>query len=369
MNIVLTYDPRWEFTPCNHPHLWASLDTVNYITELLEDTGTNIKVFKADDTLESNLRKIKNQFPRSLVFWLNEFMPTETGKDIFTVEVIEKVGMMHTGPSSGALGIGLDKEATKNVFRLLGLPTPESIVVYPGYCSPINQCTNWDGYAIIKPLLQGCSKGIDEFSVISAGNSDAMTEKIEQIHHTFNEPAFVERYIGGKDAKEITVPILISHDGRIAELPVTGIDLHQLPVAQGKFRILTQVFKQENRAEYDIEEKPFLKIPADIPSETVRRVHSDVGRIIAAIGCRDLARVDIRADSNGLFYIEVNVNPGKNKSSYLCMSAYSIGLDYAELIAFIPHQGMLRYGLEPPKRLAQKVRPVLALFEVLSTVQ
>jgi D-alanine-D-alanine ligase-like ATP-grasp enzyme len=51
-------------------------------------------------------------------------MPTDSGKEIFTVKLIEEVGLRHTGPSSDALAIGLDKEATKNVFRKLGLPTP-----------------------------------------------------------------------------------------------------------------------------------------------------------------------------------------------------------------------------------------------------
>jgi hypothetical protein len=108
-----------------------------------------------------------------LLFWLNEFLPIDLDKKLtdarpFTVRVVEKVGMMHTGPSSEALGIGLDKEGTKVVFRRLGLPTPESYVVYPGNHSPIYQHGHWDGFVIIKPLLHGDSICIDEFSVVHA---------------------------------------------------------------------------------------------------------------------------------------------------------------------------------------------------------
>ena len=75
-----------------------------------------------------------------------------------------------------------------------------------------------------------------------------------------------------------------------------------------------------------------------------------------------MARVDIRCDPTDLYYIEVNVNPGKDRfNSYLPRSAYSLGLDYPEIIAFIPYQAMLRYGLEPPKKLAELVKPVMAL--------
>jgi len=116
------------------------------------------------------------------------------------------------------------------------------------------------------------------------------------------------------------------------------------------------------------DEKYYLKIPADLPTATVRRIHSEVGRVIEAIGCRDMTRIDMRGDSSGLYYIEVNVNPGKNRFSYLTMSAYSLGLDYPEIIAFIPHQAMLRYGLEPPRELRELVEPVMALFDRAGTL-
>ncbi len=148
------------------------------------------------------------------------------------------------------------------------------------------------------------------------------------LHNEFDEPVLIEKYIGGPEAVEYTVSMFISHDGKIAGLPITEIDLDQIPVAQGKFRFLTNDIKDE---------KYYLKIPAEIPPETVIRIHSGVGRIIKEIGCRDMTRVDIRGDSTGLYYLEVNVNPGKNRFSYLTTSAYSLGLDYSEIIAFIPY--------------------------------
>ena len=360
MKIVLTYDPRWGYTPKDHISCWESLDTVEYVAGLLGETGNTVLPVKADDAFEFRLKEIMDKHSGPLVFWLNEFMPTDSGKKLtagrpFTVSVMEKVGMMHTGPGSEALGIGLDKEATKDVFRRLGLPTPESYVVYPGDHSPIYQQGHWDGYVIIKPLLHGDSIGIDEFSVVCADDFGSIRERVERIHHEFDEPVLVERYIGGEGTREFTVPMLISHAGRIAELPITEIDLSRITVAQGRFRFLTHAIKDE---EYH------LKIPAALPPEIIRRIHSDVGRIIKEIGCRDMARVDIRDDATGLYYIEVNVDPGKSRfNSYLTASAYSLGLDYAGIIAFIPYQAMLRYGLEPPGELEELVKPVMALFD------
>jgi len=51
LNIVLTYDPRWKYTPKNHTPFWASLDTIDYVVEMLEDAGYNISPIKADNRL------------------------------------------------------------------------------------------------------------------------------------------------------------------------------------------------------------------------------------------------------------------------------------------------------------------------------
>ena len=190
MHITLTYDPRWEYTPKDETPLWASLDTVDLVAEMLDHVGIHATLVEAGCSLETNLRRINKEHPESIVFWLNEFMPTDSGKDIFTFEVVEKVNMMHTGPSSEALGVGLNKEATKDVFRKLGLPTPESYVVYPGDLSVINQNDPWYGHALIKPLLQGGSKGIDELSIVSSGDTDSIrgksranTQRIQRPRH------------------------------------------------------------------------------------------------------------------------------------------------------------------------------------------
>lgn len=354
MNIVLTYDPRWQYSTGKQYPIWNSLNTVDYAASVLKNVGCNICLLKADIALECNLQNIKSKLPNTLVFWLNEFMPSEHDGDIFTVEIIEKTGMMYTGPNLKALSIGIDKEATKQVFRYLGLKTPDSCVVFPGDYSPLYQCCNWDGFVIIKPLLQGNSKGINDFSVVRAGNIRAIKNRVKNIHNEFNEPAIVEGFIGGEDVKELTVPIFISFDGRIAELPIIEIELDRIPSPRRDIRYLTHAIKDNVN---------YLKIPAYLPYEIDKKVRYDVRRIAKTIGCRDISRVDLRVNSSGMHYIEVNVNPSKSKfNSSIAYAVNYLGLDYAQLLAYIPYQALRRYGIEPPRKLERLAEPVMALF-------
>lgn len=355
MNIILTYDPRWEYTPQDHPPVWASLDTVDYVTELLENCDCRSIRCKADYTLETTLRQISIKHPGSIVFWLNEFMPTDSGKENFTVKLIEEVGLRHTGPCSDALAIGLDKEATKNVFRKLGLPTPESIVVNPGQDSYLSKLSHWNRDVLIKPLLQGNSRGIDEFSIVGSGDTESIRIKVEQIHEVFNEPALIEAYIGGSGARELSIPLLLSFDGGVGELPIVEIDLLKIPSVQGKYRYLTREIKAKGH---------YQKNQVELSQETRDYLYAEVARIINEIGCKDMTRVDLRIDSTGLYFIEVNVNPCKTKfNSSLMTSAYSLGLKYEELIAFIPYQAMMKYRIDPPTKLGELVEPVNKLIE------
>lgn len=361
MNIVLTYDPRWEYTPQDQTPIWASMDTVDYVTELLEECGCTAILLKADPMFQINLQGILNKYPRSLVFWLNEFMPLDTGKEVFTVKIIEQVGMMHTGPCSEALGIGLDKEVTKNVFRRLGLQTPESIVVNPGQDAHYSRLGKWNRVVLIKPLLQGNSRGIDENSIVETSDTESIKMKVEQIHRLFNEPALIESYIGGDDAKELSIPMLISFDGSVVELPIVEIDLSKIPVVQGKYKYLTREAKVKGH---------YQKNKTEISPEIRDSLYADVTRIIQEIGCKDMTRVDLRGNSTGLYFIEVNVNPCKTQfNSSLMMSAYSLGLKYSELIAFIPYQAILKYGLKPPRKLEELAKPVMKLFRTNSTME
>jgi hypothetical protein len=52
MDTVLTYDPRWEYTPEDRIPFWASLNTVDYVGKLLEETDNTVLLVETDYTFE-----------------------------------------------------------------------------------------------------------------------------------------------------------------------------------------------------------------------------------------------------------------------------------------------------------------------------
>ena len=126
-------------------------------------------------------------------------------------------------------------------------------------------------------------------------------------------------------------------------------------MVQGKYKYLTRETKGKGH---------YQKNKAELSQGIKDNLYAEVARIIKEIGCRDMTRVDLRGDSSGLYFIEVNVNPCKTKfNSSLMMSAYSLGLKYSELIAFIPYQAMMKYEIEPTKKLEELTKPVMELFK------
>ncbi|NOX45106.1 MAG: D-alanine--D-alanine ligase, partial [Caldiserica bacterium] len=73
--------------------------------------------------------------------------------------------------------------------------------------------------------------------------------------------------------------------------------------------------------------------PAGLSREEARAVEETARRAFAALGCRDLARVDIRLSPDGVPYVlEVNTLPGMTEMSTFPRMAAAAGISYGELV-------------------------------------
>ncbi|MCA9699488.1 MAG: D-alanine--D-alanine ligase, partial [Myxococcales bacterium] len=92
-------------------------------------------------------------------------------------------------------------------------------------------------------------------------------------------------------------------------------------------------------------------VPARVDGALAAELARVAKRSFLALGCRDVARIDLRLDAHGrVHFIECNPLPGLSPGwSDLCVIAESAGLSYRDLVAAI---------LEPAiRRLRAQQRP------------
>lgn len=350
--IILTYGCDWEKIPAGQTtDIWRTLDTVMKIKNTLSKMSLDVKTMKVDAFFEEKLKKIKKKNSDTLIYWLNEFINPEYKRspENFTVNIIERIGLPHTGSSSKAMTLGLNKFQTKQLIAELGLKTPECYIVNIGNLNIIKE-HDWDFPVIIKPMLHGDSLGIWKKSIVNGNNYRAIRTLVSAIHLEFEESALVEEFIGGDKVQELTLPMLIDYQGQIVNLPLVGIDFTKISFDQ-KYKFIYNTLKMET-----------LPIKILSKSNETLDICDESNKIIKRMNCVDFARLDVRINESGRFYIEVNTYPSKNRGSFIARSSNYLGIKPQELLAFSPHQAMLKYGLEVTTQLEQFVEPILNVF-------
>ena len=234
----------------------------------------------------------------------------------------ELLGVPYTGSDSATLSICLDKGLSKRMLRDGHAPpngridTPESQVLLTGR----EKLRAFRYPVIVKPNQEGTSKGISAKSVVD--DEAGVREVARMLIEKYGQPALVEEYIPGR---EFTVGLLGERRPRV------------LPPMEVVF------LKPGARPVYDYECKQdcdkFVRYecPAKLTKDELRAMEKVCRNTFMALGCRDVARVDLRMTTEGRIYvIEVNPLPGLTPDySDLCLIANGAKIEYAALIGDI----------------------------------
>jgi D-alanine-D-alanine ligase len=110
--------------------------------------------------------------------------------------LLDLAGVPYTG--SGMLGsaMAMDKDISKRLFRLAGVPTPEWLLA-PVTAEDVETRVGWP--AVVKPSKQGSSVGL---TVVRG--PEGLAAAIE-LASRFDDEVMIERFIPGR---ELTVPVL-----------------------------------------------------------------------------------------------------------------------------------------------------------------
>jgi D-alanine-D-alanine ligase len=196
---------------------------------------------------------------------------------------------------------------------------------------------------IVKPNQEGTSKGITTKSVVD--DEVKLRELARELIEKYGQPALVEEYVTGR---EFTVGLLGERRPRVLPpMEVVFLTQQERPV-------------YDYTCKQDCDKHVRYEVPAKLTKDELRAIEKVCRATFMTLGCRDVARIDLRMTSDGRVYvIEVNPLPGLTPDySDLCLISNGAKIEYRALIGEIlsgaikrwreREEGKLTASREPP---------------------
>ncbi len=309
-------------------------ETIDAIREALESYGHVVIPLEATAELPRQLMET----PVDIVFNIAEGV-SGRNREAVVPALCELMGIPYTSSDAATLSIALDKALSKRVLREHGILTPEFQLFETGR-ERISPKLRFP--VIVKPNQEGSSKGVSaHVSVVD--DEEGLRAIVKDLIEKYRQPAIVEDYIPGR---EFTVGLLGDKRPRV------------LPPMEILFRD-----KGNERPVYDYQIKQewekyvSYECPAKLTPVELKAVEKVCRETFAALDCRDVARVDLRMNARGEFFVlEVNPLPGLTPGySDLCLIAAAANIDYRSLIGEILAGGLKRLR---EKRRAEAAKEV-----------
>jgi D-alanine-D-alanine ligase len=195
--------------------------------------------------------------------------------------------------------------------------------------------------AIVKPAFQDASVGIDQGSVVTTQKQ--LDERVKLLFAAYGPPVLVERFVFGR---EFHVNMI---ENRTAppNTPPTVLPLCEIAftnLTPGRWPVYTFTAKWHEQSE-EYKTAP-VRSPVEIPPDDFARLTLIAQRAYRTLQCRDYARIDVRMDEGGGFYVlEMNPNPYLN-SLALVNGLVAIGRSHEWLLVEMALAAIGRGGKE-----------------------
>jgi len=230
----------------------------------------------------------------------------------------------YTGSPPACLEICYNKSLVRSLAITSDIPVPLET-----YLNPNDQIVSLPSLlfpAIVKPNFGDSSIGITQHAVVH--NAKELITYIDTLKDTLSgNPILIQEFLQGS---EYSVGI-IGNPGKFEILPILEVNYNKLPDT------LPAILAYEAKW---IPDSPYWKDityqKASLDEESKRKLIHYSTLLFEKLGCRDYARFDFRADSEGTIkLLEVNPNPGWCWDGKLNLMASFKGLSYAELLELI----------------------------------
>ncbi|MBI3096777.1 MAG: D-alanine--D-alanine ligase [Planctomycetes bacterium] len=298
------------------------LDSVRGMEEALRGLGHRPSRLPMGSDIGSVVASLQRLRP-DVVVNLCEGLDDDAAHEAHVAALFELAGVPYTGAPPEALAIALRKPLAKALLSAAGLPVPPGIEIAEAPLAPrAVERAEVPAPWIVKPSREDASLGIDEASVVASAR--ALRERVAWVVERYRQPALVEAFI---DGREFNVTVV---GDRVREvLPISEIDFSGMP--DGHPRILTYEAKWSAGSPADLGSVPVC--PARIEAILARRLGGLAEAAVAAVGGRDVTRVDFRLDDTGRpFVLEVNANPDLGPRAGVARQVATRGWTYPEFV-------------------------------------
>ncbi len=242
------------------------------------------------------------------------------GEDGTVQELLEVMGVAHTGSGVSACIRAADKVLAKHAMRDAGIPTPDFYAFSETAFRELGAAQALPAVEerlqfpiVVKPAGQGSALGI-KFARTPADVPSALVAAF-----SYDRKVLLERYVAGRD---LAVSI-IDEDGVARALPI----VEAVPEQE-------DFYDFESR--YEIGRTRFV-CPAELDEPIAARAASVALDVYALLRCSGFARVDLmlEAETGELYVLEADAIPGLTETSLLPQAADAAEIGFDELIGRI----------------------------------
>jgi D-alanine-D-alanine ligase len=251
------------------------------------------------------------------------------GEDGTVQELLEVMGIPHTGSGVSACIRAADKVLAKHAMRDAGIPTPDFYAFNETAFRELGAAQALPAIEerlqfpiVVKPAGQGSALGI-KFARTAADVPAALVAAF-----SYDRKVLLERYVAGRD---LAVSVIEQ-----------GSSQRVLPIVEA---VPEQEDFYDFESRYEIGRTRFV-CPAELGDELAASAGAIALDVYRLLGCTGFARIDLmlEAGTDELYVLEVNPIPGLTETSLLPQAADAAGIGFDELIGLIVEAAAPAFG-------------------------
>jgi D-alanine-D-alanine ligase len=272
------------------------------VAAALREAGHDVRTHDLSRDVGALVRALEHDRP-DVVF---NALHGRYGEDGCVQGLLEMMGIAYTHSGVRASAVAMDKPSAKRAVEQAGLRTPRGKLLRRGDFDAGDPLPR---PYIVKPVSEGSTIGV---AVVAEGANRDWAQS-----WSFGDTALVEEYIPGR---ELTVGVMGERALAVTEIRFEGS-------AFGYTAKYTA-----GHAEH--------VLPAPLPADVYGAAMDAALAAHRALGCSGVSRSDFRYDTrhpgpDGLYFLEINTQPGFTPLSLVPEQARHLGIGFAQLCEWL----------------------------------